>query len=86
MHVSIIIVNYNTKQLTKNCIESIIAKTSGVEYEIILVDNESSDGSQEVFASDKQIKFIEAGENLGFGKANNLGAQYAKGDYIFFLN
>lgn len=78
MHVSIIIVNYNTKQLTKNCIESIIAKTSGVEYEIILVDNESSDGSQEVFASDKQIKFIEAGENLGFGKANNLGAQYAR--------
>lgn len=86
MHVSIIIVNYNTKQLTKNCIESIIAKTSGVEYEIILVDNESSDGSQEVFASDKQIKFIEAGENLGFGKANNLGVQYAMGDYIFFLN
>ncbi len=86
MQVSIIIVNYNTKQLTKNCIESIIAKTSEVEYEIILVDNESSDGSQEEFASDERIRFIEAGDNLGFGKANNLGMQYAKGDYMFFLN
>lgn len=86
MFVSIIIVNYNTLLLTKNCIESIIAKTFGVEYEIILVDNASSDGSQEFFANDAIIKFIEAGRNLGFGKANNLGVQQAKGDYIFFLN
>lgn len=86
MDVSIIIVNYKTFLLTKNCIESIIAKTFGVEYEIILVDNASSDGSQEFFANDARIKFIEAGRNLGFGKANNLGVQQAKGDYIFFLN
>ena len=86
MDVSIIIVNFKTFLLTKNCIESIIAKTFGVEYEIILVDNASSDGSQEFFANDARIKFIEAGRNLGFGKANNLGVQQAKGDYIFFLN
>lgn len=86
MQVSIIIVNYNTKQLTADCIDSIIAKTSEVEYEIILVDNASSDGSQEKFSSDGRILFLEAGDNLGFGKANNLGAQHAKGDYIFFLN
>lgn len=86
MQVSIIIVNYNTKHLTADCIDSIIAKTSEVEYEIILVDNASSDGSQEKFSSDGRILFLEAGDNLGFGKANNLGAQHAKGDYIFFLN
>lgn len=86
MSVSIIIVNYNTLQLTKNCIESIIAKTYGVEYEIILVDNGSLDGSQKAFAFDKRLLFVEAGRNLGFGKANNLGVGQAKGDYIFFLN
>lgn len=86
MQVSIIIVNYNTKHLTADCIDSIIARTSEVEYEIILVDNASSDGSQEEFSSDGRILFLEAGDNLGFGKANNLGAQHAKGDYIFFLN
>lgn len=86
MQISIIIVNYNTKHLTADCIDSIIAKTSEVEYEIILVDNASSDGSQEKFSSDGRILFLEAGDNLGFGKANNLGAQHAKGDYIFFLN
>lgn len=86
MQISIIIVNYNTKHLTADCIDSIIAKTSEVEYEIILVDNASSDGSQEKFSSDGRILFLEAGDNLGFGKANNLGAQHANGDYIFFLN
>lgn len=86
MQISIIIVNYNTKHLTADCIDSIIAKTSEVKYEIILVDNASSDGSQEKFSSDGRILFLEAGDNLGFGKANNLGAQHAKGDYIFFLN
>lgn len=58
MDVSVIIVNYNTLGLTSDCIESIIAQTSTVEYEIILVDNASTDGSKEVFAQDKRIKYI----------------------------
>lgn len=49
MDVSVIIVNYNTKQLTSNCIQSIVDKTSGIEYEIILVDNASTDGSKDLF-------------------------------------
>ena len=52
MDVSIIIVNYNTKRLTDNCIKSIVEKTKDVDYEIILVDNCSTDGSKEIFASD----------------------------------
>ena len=86
MEVSIIIVNYNTQQLTCACIDSIIAQITGIDYEIILVDNASTDGSQEHFCRDERIKFIEAGRNLGFGKANNLGVNQANGDYLFFLN
>ena len=86
MDVSVIIVNYNTKDLTKNCIDSIFEKTSGVTFEVILVDNASTDGSVEAFKKDDRIRFIESGVNLGFGKANNLGYQCALGNYIFLLN
>ena len=86
MDISIIIVNYNTKELTKNCIDSIYEKTKDIEFEVILVDNDSNDGSKELFERDKKIEFVEAGKNLGFGKANNLGLTRATGKYIFFLN
>ena len=86
MDVSIIIVNYNTKNLTLQCIDSIYEKTNDVSFEIIVVDNNSTEGSQELVSHDKRIVFVEAGENLGFGKANNLGLRQAQGKYIFFLN
>lgn len=86
MDVSVIIVNYNTKSLTKACLESLFSETYGVEIEVILVDNASSDGSRELFLSDKRIIFIESNTNLGFGKANNLGYKYATGKYVFLLN
>lgn len=86
MKVSIILVNYNTKEMTKACIDSIFEKTKGIEFEVILVDNDSHDGSQEVFANDRRITFVEAGGNIGFGRANNMGLTKATGEYIFFLN
>ena len=86
MDVSIIIVNYNTKNLTLQCIDSIYEKTIGVSFEIIIVDNNSTDGSQELLSQDNRIVFVEAGENLGFGKANNLGVEKSNGKFIFFLN
>lgn len=86
MDVSIILVNYNTQKMTSECIDSIFKYTKGVSFEIILVDNNSKDGSSKYFANDKRVKFIEAGDNLGFGRANNLGLKYATGKYIFFLN
>lgn len=86
MDVSIIIVNYNTLQLTRNCINSVFDKTKGLEFEVILVDNASSDGSKEYFEKDERIKYIYNSKNVGFGRANNLGYKYAKGDYIFLLN
>ena len=88
MDVSIIIVNYKTPDLVIDCIKSVKEKTQGLSYEIIVVDNDSQDGSLEQIeaAFGKSIQIIDSGSNLGFGKANNLGAQYATGKYLFLLN
>ena len=86
MDVSVIIVNYNTLALTQQCVDSIFEKTSGLDFEVIIVDNGSTDGSKETFSHDSRIQYIYSEENLGFGRANNLGAAHAKGDYLFFLN
>ena len=86
MDVSIIIVNYNTKSLTSNCIDSIFEQTKDIQFEIILVDNGSSDGSRELFSKDERIIYIFSEDNLGFGRANNLGYKIAKGEYLFLLN
>lgn len=86
--VSVIIVNYNTKELTKNTIRSVINKTKGVDYEIIVADNNSQDDSVEELKNTFQnkITIIESKQNFGFGKANNLAIKQAKGKYVFLLN
>jgi len=87
MNVSIIIVNYNTSSLLKSCIESIYAQVQNCSYEIIVVDNNSSDNSEEVIRTNfPRVHFIKSPENLGFGKANNLGVNHASGEYLLFLN
>ena len=87
MEISIIIVNYNTCDLTLQCLQSVYEKTVDVGFEVIVVDNASSDNSVEMIKKMfPQVKIIESVENLGFGKANNLGVKYANGDYLFLLN
>lgn len=87
MSVSVIIVNYNTKELLLNCISSIYKQTYGVEFEIIVVDNNSNDGSIEaVSLSYPLVKCVKNSDNLGFGTANNIGVRYALYDYVFLLN
>lgn len=86
MDVSIIIVNYNTRRLTADCLDRLFEKTSGVAFEAIVVDNDSRDGSRVWFAADDRIVFIESGGNLGFGRANNLGIRVARGRHLLFLN
>lgn len=83
---SIIIVNYNTLALTDQCIRSIREHSRDLRYEIILVDNASTDGSQEYFRSIEDIHLVECSRNLGFGKANNLGFTYTHADYVLLLN
>lgn len=92
MDLSIIIVSFNTKKLTTECIESILRNTKGLTYEIIIVDNASNDGSIDAIHDLKikypisSLKLIENKKNLGFAKANNIGASKSKGKYFLFLN
>ena len=90
MDISIIIVNYKTKDLVFDCFESIKKEGSKISWEVIVVDNGSNDGSKEVFKKlEKEhdyFRFISNKENLGYGKANNQGIKIAKGKYIFLLN
>lgn len=77
---------YNTLKMTKECINCIFEKQRGIAYEVILVDNASTDGSKEIFEKDERITYIYNTDNLGFGKANNIGLKYARGRYVLFLN
>lgn len=82
-----IIVNYNTRDLVSDCIDSIIKNTRDVSFEIIVVDNDSKDGSVDhILNLFPQVRIFPLNENIGFGKANNIGVKHAIGDFIFFLN
>jgi N-acetylglucosaminyl-diphospho-decaprenol L-rhamnosyltransferase len=87
MDLSIIIVNYNVKYFLEHCLLSVIKACTAVDAEIIVVDNNSTDGSEEYLSSKfPAVNFIWSKENPGFGKANNRALAQAKGDYILFLN
>lgn len=84
---SIIIVNFNTKRLLKDCLNSLMENMRGIIYEIIVVDNASSDGSIEMLRNNfPDVKLIANKENLGFAAANNQAAEIAKGRFILLLN
>ena len=87
MDISIIIVNWNTRQLLRNCILSIYENVNGLRYEIIVIDNGSSDNSanmvKKIFAD---VKLIVNKENRGFASANNQGILAAQGRYVLLLN
>jgi GT2 family glycosyltransferase len=85
--ISVIIVNFNTFQLTCECVRSIRAKTVGCTYEIIVVDNASSESKTEALPQVlPDIIYVRNETNLGFAKANNVGLKIAKGKYILLLN
>lgn len=87
MDVSIIIVNYNTKNITLDCIKSIYESKILHQFEILVVDNHSSDGSvNAIKKAFPNIKVIANKENVGFAKANNQAILKAKGRYILLLN
>lgn len=84
---SIVLVNYKTPQLLLDCIASIITETPEVTHEIIVVDNQSEDDSeQRVKTAFPQVVWINAGYNSGFARANNMGIRVAKGTYCLVLN
>lgn len=86
LNLSIIIVSFNTKEILKKCLQS-LGKNGLKEQEIIVVDNDSTDGSQEMVKKEfLEVKLISNGENVGFAKANNQGIKKATGKYILLLN
>lgn len=90
MDVSIIIVNYNTKKVTAECVISCLNEGSKISREIIIIDNRSTDGSVEFlknrFKTNKQVIILENKTNEGFSKAVNKGLTISKGTYKYLLN
>ena len=82
---SIIIVSYNAREDLKRCLESLTAAPAAAVHETIVVDNASSDGSAAV-ARDAGAQVIDAGSNLGFARANNLGIRASRGTNVLLLN
>ncbi len=87
MQVSVVIVNYKNPPLILQCVKSILQYEKTVDYEIIVVDNDSRDDTeQQLRAIYPKLKWIQMGYNSGFAKANNAGTKVANSDYILFLN
>lgn len=87
MILSIIIVNWNTREMLQDCLASLKEHTDNNNVKVIVVDNASKDGSSEMVKSQfPQVHLINSGGNIGFGKANNLAKPYADTQFILFLN
>ncbi|MFZ9661925.1 MAG: glycosyltransferase family 2 protein, partial [Chitinophagaceae bacterium] len=90
---SVIIVNFNVKELLNQCLMSLKTALEGIKAEIIVVDNASTDGSQAFFDNYQSkdpfyggIRFVFLNENLGFSKANNIGIGMSEGALVLLLN
>ncbi len=87
MKLSFIILNYNVTELLRNCLGSIKQYVHGVDYEVIVIDNNSGDSTWKDLKNQfPDFKFIENKENVGFARANNLAVQQAIGEFLFILN
>lgn len=84
---SILIVSYNTREMILDCLRSIFRETLEVSYEVIVVDNLSSDGSPEAISMEfPEVRLVVAESNLGFAAGNNFGARLARGRFLLLLN
>jgi len=85
--VTIIIVNWNVRDLLRDCLKSVYEQTRAISIEVVVVDNASSDGSIEMVERQfPQLKLFKNKENLGFAKANNQAIKQSKGRYVLLLN
>ena len=87
LDVSIIIVSWNTREILRDCLSSIYEQTEDILFEVIVVDNASSDDSAEMVKTEfPQVILVEKAENRGFAVANNQGLRSAQGRYALLLN
>ena len=85
--ISIVIVNYNVKYFIRQCLQSIFKSQVDAELDVIVIDNNSKDGSVEMIRQEfPQVRLVDNKENVGFSKANNQGFEIARGDFILILN
>ncbi len=85
---TIIIVSYNTRDMTLACLRSVFAETKSTSFELIVIDNASHDGSADAIEQEfgARIELVRSTENIGFAAANNLAAQRAQGQWLLLLN
>jgi len=84
---SIVIVSFNTRDTLRECLRSVQVDSKDIAVEVLVVDNSSSDGSPEMVEQEfPDVRLLRAGTNLGFGAANNLALQHARGRYFVLLN
>jgi hypothetical protein len=84
---SIIILNWNTRDMMATCIDAIVQHGVGIAYEVVVVDNASTDGSQDMLAMRfPWVRLIQNTENVGFAKANNRGMRESRGANLLLLN
>ncbi|MGA3144004.1 MAG: glycosyltransferase family 2 protein [Verrucomicrobiota bacterium] len=87
MDLSIIIVNWNSRDYLRKSLQSIYANSREMSFEIIVVDGASYDGCGEMLAREfPAVEFVQSEKNIGFAQANNLGFAQSQGDYVLFLN
>jgi GT2 family glycosyltransferase len=87
LDVSIVVVNYNTRDLTLACLRSVFAEARRHAFELIVVDNASSDGSVEAIRAEfPKVRVIASTDNLGFACGNNLAAAETRGEWLLLLN
>ena len=87
MELSIVIVNWNTRELLRECLDSIYSTIAETSFDVWVVDNASTDGSIDMIKADyPKINLIENTKNEGFGRANNRGISASEGDFVLLLN
>ena len=87
LDLSIIVVSFNTREVTLECLRSVYAETKETPFELIVVDNDSGDGSAAAIEAEfPDLKLLALEQNIGFGAANNLAAEHANGELLLLLN
>ena len=87
MDLSIVIVNWNSVDFLCKCLTSVYANSKGTSFEVIVIDNASFDGCEEMIQNEfSLVRFIQSQKNLGFARANNLASEQATGKVLLFLN
>lgn len=85
---SIVVVSYNTREMTLDCLRSVFDQAQSLDFELIVVDNASGDGSADAIEDEfsDHLHLVRSCSNLGFARANNLAAESARGNFLLLLN